>query len=436
MSEKPNVLVITTHDTGRYFGCYGMETVHTPAIDALAENSYRFTNYFAASPICSASRATMMTGRYPQSHGLMLLTHEPWEWSLNEGERHLSHILGDAGYHTALFGLQHEAANTASLGFKEAYAQRTAEGKRCNALDVARSVSGFLQDEAKQQVPFYAQIGFFETHTPFDFGGVAPDDSKGVFMPPYLLENEAAKKELAHLQGAVRRVDEAVKLITDMLAETGLDRDTIVVFTTDHGIEFPRAKWFLYDPGIEAAFIMRWPGGNIQGGKTCDWLLSNVDFLPTLLELIGLPIPDNVEGKSFVTVFSDTATTPSRDAVFSMIHAHHERPEMRAVRTDRFKLIRTFTPYRWYEVPVDVSNPIRKDKCPVVQLYDLHKDPNEFHNLAALSDYAEVRQQLDAHLWAWLEEVNEPLLKGPVPTPYYREAMAGYIAKAQDETTR
>ena len=115
MSQRPNILIITNHDSGRHFGCYGVETVHTPAIDALAADGMRFENYFATVPLCSPSRGAMLTGRYPQSTGLMGLTHAPWHWSLNKGEQHLSHILRDAGYHTALFGLQHEAADVQTL---------------------------------------------------------------------------------------------------------------------------------------------------------------------------------------------------------------------------------------------------------------------------------------------------------------------------------
>ncbi len=73
-AKKPNVLIITTHDSGRHFGCYGVDTVHSPAIDSLAADGIRFTRYYAASPVCSASRAAMLTGRYPQSNGLMLLS--------------------------------------------------------------------------------------------------------------------------------------------------------------------------------------------------------------------------------------------------------------------------------------------------------------------------------------------------------------------------
>jgi arylsulfatase A-like enzyme len=427
MMNRPNVLVITCHDTGRHFGCYGVETVHSPNIDALAADGVRFTNYFTTVPVCSPSRGAMLTGRYPQSNGLMGLTHDPWDWSLNEGERHLSHILRDAGYRTALFGIQHESADVHTLGFEETYAQRT-PGVRYNALEVTRHVAEFLATRVGDHQPFYAQIGFFETHRPHDFGGVEPDDSKGVFVPPYIERDSTAIAEFALQQGAVRRADEGVGIIMKALADTGLDKNTIVVFTVDHGIEFPRSKWFAYEAGIEIAFIVRWPEGGISGGRTCDWLLSNVDFLPTLLDLIDVPVPDNVQGKSFAAAFRDDKAQPTRQAIYGMF----QTKEIRYVRTERYKLIRNFDPRRLLPVPVPMDNPpvlgASAPRCPVVQMFDLQNDPLEVNNLAEDPAHREIFQQLDNLLWRWLEDVNDPILKGPTPTPYYWQAMAGYRA--------
>ena len=420
----PNVIIITTHDTGRHFGCYGIETVHTPAIDAIAADGFKFTNYFTTSPVCSPSRGAMLTGRYPQSNGLIGLTHSPWDWSFNDGERHLSHIMRDAGYHTALFGLQHESSNTEDLGFESTHGQRDADGRRASALVVANSLADFLKTDATSKSPFYAQVGFFETHRPHDFGDVAPDDSKGIYVPPYLVDDEKSRRELALQQGAVRRVNDAVGIITDALKESGLEDDTILVFTVDHGIEFPRAKWYCYDAGIEVAFLIRWPNGGIQGGKECDNVLSNIDFLPTMMNLIDEPIPDNVEGISFATVFKDDNAEPTRDAAFSIFQGKDNR----SVRTKRYKLIRNFVANRRMEVPVNMTNtPKPSVKLPVVELYDLEKDPNEFNDVAEDPAYKEVRAELSEKLWQWMEEVDDPSLEGPMPSPYYFEAIDEYV---------
>jgi N-sulfoglucosamine sulfohydrolase len=418
---KPNVVIITTHDTGRHFGCYGVETVHSPAIDALAEDGCKLTNYFTTSPVCSPSRGCMLTGRYPQTNGLIGLTHSPWDWSFNEGERHLSHILRDAGYHTALFGIQHESSRVEDLGFQSLHAQGGG-GARRTALDIAGALSDFLKSETAS-LPFYAQVGFFETHRPHDFGDVGPDDSKGIYVPPYLVENETSRRELAVQQGAVRRVNEAFEEISQALVESGHADNTLLVFTVDHGIEFPRAKWFCYDPGIEIALIMRWPDGGITGGNTCDHLLSNVDFLPTLLTLIGQPIPGNVEGISFAHVLRDPIAPPTRDAVFSVFQGS----ESRSIRTAHHKLIRNFAPRRILDTPVNMTTtPRPRTKLPVVELYDLANDPNEFTNVAADPAYEAIRQTLSDRLWQWMEEVKDPSLISPIPTPYYYEALADY----------
>ena len=420
----PNVIIITTHDTGRHFGCYGIETVHTPAIDAIAKDGVKFTNYFTTSPVCSPSRGAMLTGRYPQSNGLIGLTHSPWDWSFNEGERHLSHIMRDAGYHTALFGLQHETSNTDDLGFEATHGQRDEKGRRATAFVVANALADFLKSDAASKSPFYAQVGFFETHRAHDFGDVEPDDSKGVFVPPYLVDDEKARSELALQQGAIRRVNDAVQIITDALVESGLEDDTILVFTVDHGIEFPRAKWFCYDAGIGVALLMRWPNGDIQGGVDCDHLLSNIDFLPTLMDLIGEPIPENIEGISFASVFKDENAAPTRDAVFSIFQGKDNR----SIRTNRYKLIRNFQAGRRLEVPVDMSNnPKPRIKLPVVELFDLEKDPNEFNDVAEDPAYSEIRNELSEKLWQWMEDVNDPSLEGPMPSPYYFEAIEEYI---------
>lgn len=417
-SAKPNVIIITTHDSGRHFGCYGVSTVHTPAIDALAADGYLFTGMFTSSPVCSPSRGALLTGRYPQSNGLIGLVHSPWDWRLDAGEKHLAQLLREAGYRSCLFGFQHEGPDAAQLGFDEQYANQPLP----RADEVARSFAEFLRSEDAKCKPFYAQVGFWETHRPWARHGDGPDDDKGVFVPPYLKESDATRQDLAGLQGVIRVVDDAVGIITEALAESGLEENTILLFTTDHGIEFPRAKWFCYEAGIEIAFILRWPGAGLTGGKTCDWLLSNVDFLPTLFVLLGLPVPENIEGIDFAGALKAKPAAASRDAVFGIFQGK----EIRYVRTKRHKLIRNFAPRRWLETPVDVQAQEMKVKQPVVELYDLEADPLEVNNLAEDADHQAIRKELSGQLWSWMEQVSDPILTGPTPTPYYLEAIAEY----------
>ena len=431
MPNRPNILQITTHDSGRHLGCYGHPTLHTPILDQFAGEGVRLTNYFAAVPICCASRATQLTGLWPQRHGLLDLCFPPFDWRLRDGVLHLSQRLRRAGYRTALCGTQHEvvAAELDRLEFDRILAPR-----HLPADGVAAEAAGFLRSQAAGAQPFYAQIGFFETHTPFDFGGVEPDTSLGVEVPPYLVDDAPAQRAMAGYQGAIRKVDAAVAVMLEALRESGLEEQTLVVFTTDHGIELPRSKWFCYDPGLGISMLVRWPGGGLDGGRDCDLLLSNVDYVPTILELAGLelePDPD-LDGRSFADALRTGSTTPVRDAAFAMYH----KTQSRAVRTGRFKLIRHFdaaTDFR--RVPVRIEDAMMKRGSTLVELYDLDEDPNEFTNVAGQPAYADTQRQLANRLWDWLERVDDPLLHGPIRTPSYEKSIADH-ARWRAGTTR
>lgn len=417
MPPRPNILQITTHDSGRHLGCYGYPTLHTPHIDALAADGVLFGSYFATVPICCASRASMLTGRYPQSHGLMDLCFPPFDWALHADEQHLAHILHQAGYETSLFGMQHEVQNLERLRFDVVRAPRLP----CD--QVARELTDYLERDAPRARPFYTQVGFFETHTPFDYGGVQPDTSRGVEVPPYLLDNDTARGIMALYQGAIRKVDDALGVIVEALRRSGREQDTIVIFTTDHGIEMPRSKWYLYDPGIAVGLVLRYPAGGLTGGKRCDLLMSNVDYLSTLLDLAGVKIPARVQGQSYAAALSQERPAPLREAIYALYH----KTQSRCVRTERFKLIRHFdAPTDFAQVPVRYEDVLAKRGIKRVELYDLQADPNEFHTLADQPSYAEVQARLDDLLWQWMRDVRDPLLEGPVRTPSYEAAMQDY----------
>lgn len=427
MSHRPNIVFITTHDTGRHFGSYGVATVHTPNLDRLSAEGVQLDQFFCTSPVCSPSRGAMMTGLWPQRNGLMGLSHAPSCWTFNDDVQHLSHILRDRGYRTALFYHQHEVMpwDIDRLAFDEWRARQ--EGAHRPADTVAEAFAAFAANRKPDDEPFFAQIGFGETHRRWDVGDVGPDASKGVTVPPWLVDNEAAREDAAQLQGAVRKVDDAVGIVLKALDDSGLADETIVVFTVDHGLEFPRAKWHLYDPGIEVAFIIRWPGGDVRGGRHCSQLLSNVDVTPTLLELIGADPPYPLDGLSFANLLRDPSGPPTRDAVFALYLMAGNYPEARCVRTSRYKLIRNFSNCREWKVPVDITAPTYvPDTCPAAQLYDLEADPLEFENLAGRPELETVEAELSDRLWRWLEEAGDPILEGPIKVKIYRESQAAY----------
>ncbi|HEY8448506.1 MAG TPA: sulfatase [Thermomicrobiales bacterium] len=422
--RRPHVVLITCHDLGRFLGCYGVATVSTPHLDALAADGVRLEQAFCVAPQCSPSRSALATGRYPHANGVMGLAHDAFGWDLHPRERHIAQILGEHGYETHLFGLQHVSTRTERLGFHQVH-------RRALSPEVAEDVEAVLSG-ARPEQPFYLEINLEEPHRPYDQGGVQPDASRGVTVPPYLPDTDAAREEFAALQGAVRQADQSVGRVLAALEKAGLSRQTLVLYTTDHGLAMPRAKCTLYDAGLEVAAIFRWPEGGIAGGRTVGALISNVDFLPTLLDACGIAAPGNLHGRSFLPLLRGEAGE-HRDAIFAEKTFHSYYDPMRAIRTRRYKLIRNFETSFLVEVPGDIQpGPIYRTELqryvlathPDLELYDLERDPLEEHNLAGDQEYAAIQAELDARLWQWMEETGDPLLEGPVVSPAYRRAMA------------
>ena len=213
--RKPNIVIITTHDSGRHFGCYGISTVQTPAIDSLASDGVKLTNMFATSSICSPSRGSLLTGQYPQRNGLMGLTGQKWRWEFKDYHRHLSYILHDEGYETAFIGVQDEVTEISNLKFDTVFS-----GNNESATKIAENFAEYVTNRNSNK-PFYTQIGFFETHTPYNGRGADPDMEKGVTIPEQAridqknssVSTKELKKHYSKFQGALKVVDQAVNII-------------------------------------------------------------------------------------------------------------------------------------------------------------------------------------------------------------------------------
>lgn len=432
MHERPNIVFVTSHDTGRHLGCYGLPEVRSPHLDALAADGVRLTRMFAVSPMCSPARATMMSGLYPQRNGVMHLVHEPWMWAYRPGVRHLSHLLGQAGYHTVLFHHQHEALDPRTLGFAEYRAREPEHAsdrlpdpyEHLSADVVAGDFVDWIEHRPPDSPPFYAQVGFFETHEPFDFGDNAGDDTRGIHWPGHLrhidpADRDTLRQKLAMFQGAIHNMDRAIGRMIAALRQRGLEHNTLFVFTSDHGISFPKAKTFLYDAGLAIAMILRWPAGKLIGGRIAGGLHSSVDMVPTVLDLLGLDPQPGLDGSSFAHDLRGETVAGGRDAIYGeQITSGGGLREARCVRTARWKLIRNFSPSRLSELGAEGAGVT----CPAAQLFDLEKDPFEYLNVAADRQYAAVLRDLDARLMAWMKQVDDPILRGPTATPYYLDA--------------
>lgn len=416
----PNIIFITSHDLGRHLSCYGIKTVSTPALDRLAAEGVRFDRAFCVAPQCSPSRASMHTGRYPHCTGVLGLTHGRFGWDLQPDEEHLAETLAKAGYHTAVIGVHHESREAVRCGFDEL------DVGEWPAASVASRCERFL-DQQRPDAPFYLQVGFFEPHRRFDFGGAVPDESRGVSVPPYLRDELPARAELAGFQGAIRQLDSAVAQLLDALDRRQLCDNTLVIFAADHGIPFPRAKCTLYDPGLETALLVRWPARGWSGGRVSQAFISNVDYYPTILEAAGLPRGSRVQGIGFASVL-DGFEVSIREEIFGEMTYHQYYDPMRCIRTERYKLICNFATGPAFMNPTQTYRPAATTLVPAapefsqhedIELYDLEVDPNEFQNLAENPEFVGLRRELVRRLRLWMVETNDPLIDGIPACPQH-----------------
>jgi len=393
---------MTTHDIGRHLHCYGRPSVVSPNLDALAREGLVFARCFATAPQCSPSRASLASGMYPHSNGVMGLAHGGFDWELSVP--HAAALFAAHGFESHLFGGQHVSPHPERLGFTQIH-----------PVDAVTEVLG--RAEGKR---LYLEINFEETHRPYPPAGKPP---AGLEIPGYLPNIAEAIEEMTAVERTITAMDDAAGRFLEALDRAGRARDAFVVFTTDHGLAMPRAKCTLYDPGIEVALLARWPAGGVSGGGVQTQMVSNIDILPTLLEAAGISIPDRLQGQ---------ALSKGRDSIFAEKTFHSYYDPMRCVRNARYKYIRNFESAFAVEVPADIqagpifrADPPRysRDRPSMVELYDLEADPLEMQNLDGRPDVAAIEKELRDRLWQWMRDTRDPLLDGPIASPKYRSAM-------------
>jgi arylsulfatase A-like enzyme len=421
MDGRPNILFLICHDLGRHLGCYG-RGIDTPNLNRLAAEGVRFTEYFCTAPQCSPSRASIMTGQYPHTNGVMGLQGKGWQ--LRDDAVTLPKALAAAGYETHLFGFQHEHPDSFALGYQyEAEGFHRGQGASYEARRVAPKLCAFLRE--KREKPFFVSAGVFEPHIPYIKGPTPLSAWRRVEPLPFLPDHPAVRQDTAELHQSVVELDRHMGTILDTLDETGLAESTLVIFTTDHGVDFPRAKCSLYDPGIATALLMRWDGV-LPKNRAVSELLSNIDLMPTILELAGCPVPESVQGVGFRGLLAGGAYQP-RDCIMAEHTYHSAYNPMRCLRTHRYKFIRNFEPkprnidpnsYWQTCAGADYLRPVFAAPPPERELYDLAADPHEQNNLIGRYGYKETGEALEARLLAWMAETGDPLLLGPVEVPH------------------
>jgi N-sulfoglucosamine sulfohydrolase len=414
-----NIVLITGDDLGwKDLSSSGNPNVATPNLDRLAAGGVSFTHAFDVTSTCSSSRTTYATGQYPHTHGVVGLVHRIPELSLPEGTPTLASHLRDAGFLTAIEGKWHLAfpQTPEGYGYTEVMTTLLTQWIQDSTVTVE-----FIQRAAGRR--FYYEVNYMNPHRnwfgKFEQHPDHPIDPASVVVPAYaqLPDVAGAREELAAYYSQVERMDTMIgELLAALEAEDLLD-DTLIVFISDNGMPFPGNKLNLHDRGTGTPWFFHWPAG-LPAGVARDDLVASGDLMPTLLDLVGVPIPAEVQGQSLAPLLVDPATPSDRAAVFAEMTTH-EDPDapfpMRSARTARFRYIRNYdaTPVPmeggdqpWVLDVLAMDLPGYRWTQPRVpeELYDLAADPQEQHDLAgdptSQDVLADLRARLDAHLIA------------------------------------
>lgn len=421
-----NVLYLHTHDTGRVVSPYGYG-VETPHIQGFCEGAVLFQHAYCASPTCSPSRSALLTGTYPHQNGMLGLAQRGFAL---DGSRHLARLLSHEGFLSVLCGVQHEVGYYTdhqlapeALGYEQ---DITADASGYAEKDLvvwdrenARRLVSWLESYDGER-PFFVSYGQHATHRAW------PDAEPGAedfAQPPVNIpNNEVTRADFACYKASVQMADENYGLVLDALERSGHREDTIVLLTTDHGLAYPFEKCTLLDAGTGVLLAMRVPGSHPRR-RSFEGLVSHVDVLPTLLDLLGIEKAGYLEGVSHAALFWGE-DDPGDEAVFSEINFHTSYEPARAVRTERYKYVRYFDD-TWDRVNLSnidgstvknlyLENDLAERRKPSECLFDLYYDVFETNNVAHDERYAEVLDDMRSRLRDFMERTNDPLLKGPI----------------------
>jgi N-sulfoglucosamine sulfohydrolase len=406
----PNIVFLISDDHSvPDLGCYGNSAIRTPNLDRMAREGMRFQNAIVASPQCSPNRSAIFTGCSPHTTSTSRL-HTPfpeWERTYIEG-------LQERGYFVGAFRKVHQGEEF---------------DKRWNwyggmEIDFER----FFQ-AAPAGKPFFLHVGFTDPHRPYKSGAVSPPhDPAKVVAPKFLPDSPEVRADIAHYYDYISRMDAQCGQLFDQLRKRKLEKDTLVIFTGDNGMPFPRAKGTCYEPGIRVPLLAWWPG-RISAGAVRNELISHVDLPATWLDAAGVEPPKKMQGRSFLNLLLGKEYKPN-SAVFSERNWHDNFDPIRCVRTARYKLIFNAMPQLPYRPTQDLENSpswqsyvelARRGKLslvhrrlldpsrPMLELYDLETDPDEFSNLAGDPKHAAVLEGLLGTLADWMHATRDYL---------------------------
>lgn len=452
--ERPHILWITSEDNDKqWLGCYGNEQAHTPNLDALAQRSVRFENFFSNAPVCAVARSTILTGVYAPSQGTQ---HMRSRHPIPSANKPYVEYLREAGYY---------CTNAAKTDFNFAIKDRS-------IWDECSPQAHYKNRAAGQ--PFFAVFNFTESHESSLFedrietrrkDGEIPEvprvNPAEVRVPSYLPDLPEVRSDIAIYHDNITNMDRRVGEVLKELEERQLADNTIVFYYADHGGVTPRGKRYLKDTGVNVPLLIhlpeKWkslspfPNGSVSGKA-----VAFVDLAPTLLSLLDIAKPEQMQGHAFLG--SEMEEASDDDHVFLFADRFDEIYGMRRGVTDgRWKYIRRFTPQypaapysyyqfgqkawgawrqAWQEGKLDRGHQRMWEKNqPVEELFDTDNDRWEVNNLASDSAFAEQLHKMREVLRQKMIAVKDT---GLVPEPLFQELapnkpIANYVESRSDD---
>ncbi len=442
-AAKPNVLIITVDDmSADSLGAFGCKLPDTsPVIDKLARQGMRFNRAHVVVGNCFPSRNVMWSGLYPHNTGV-----EGFYQVRDAKHLHLADLMKHAGYYTGIFHkVSHSTPYSPYPSWDADLTDKPSGGKRDTKAaksygDAAAQGIKAARDGGK---PFCLVMNVADPHKPFyaegNRGQTVPDDNvpsrvfkpEEVPVPGFLFDDPVVRKELAHYYSSVRRADDCVAAILAALDAVGQRENTIILFLSDHGMPLPFAKTQVYHHSSNTPLFWIVPGLTKPGTVDNDHLVSAVDLLPTLLDLLGLQNPGRMDGKSFVPLLRGE-DKPIREYVIKEYNenAGGSRDPMRALQTKQFLYI--FNPWsngkrimatattgtstyrRMAELArtdftLEARHKLYQFRVPE-ELYDIQKDPDCLNNLIDSPAHQGDLRKLRAMLESWMVETRDAML--------------------------
>ena len=427
-AAKPNVLIILADDcTYCDLPLYGGENAITPNLDRLAKQGLTFNRAFLSEAMCQPCRAELYSGLYPMRNGCA------WNHSSSHADiQSMPQHLASAGYRVGIAGKVHVLPQTA-FPFENVGGY----DKNCVRDPThPHQIDPVVQFMSRSEDPFCMVVALVEPHVPWVMGDPSAYPKDQVKLPPNIADTPKTRDAFSRYLAEITYMDGQVGELLEALESTGKADQTLVLFSSEQGSQFPGNKWTNYNTGVHTALIARLPGVT-QPGRRTDALVQYADVLPTLMELAGeINAEETFDGKSFAGVLRGNADS-HRDYVFAV---HNNVPEgppypIRSISDGRYHYIRNLGNQNLYiekhlmgiNGNGKLNNPYwqtwvfqsfnnekalrliqRYQLRPSEELFDLQSDPYEMSNLASDPALAQVKQRLSDRLDRWLKEQADP----------------------------